>query len=58
MPVVEHVVEDSTGPSSFSDKVIEKVALVITKLKIDVSLKLVHNIIKGGDTTQPLYSSA
>jgi hypothetical protein len=38
--------------------VVESTKKIATKLKIDVTFELIHKILKGGDTSQPLYSSA
>jgi len=38
--------------------VTDKIKTVTHKLKIDVTFEFIHRILKGGDTTQPLYVSA
>ena len=37
--------------------VVDGVKRVASKLKIDITLELLHKALKGGDTTQPLYTS-
>jgi len=36
----------------------KKLAVVSTKIKLDFLWTVVHGILKGGETTQPLYQSA
>lgn len=37
---------------------VKKLKNIVTKLKLDHIWQIVYGILKGGDTTQPLYESA
>lgn len=54
--VLEELSED-TG-NKYVRFVVDKAKVVAKKLKLDVTLEFIHLILKGGVTTQPLYSSA
>jgi hypothetical protein len=38
-------------------KIVDTVKIIANKLKIDITLELIHKALKGGDTSQPLYGT-